>query len=87
MARRPSSFTVGGYFNQNLDNVTWAAGLQSLTFGKNFDQNLDNMSKFGSWPRFQSESGQYDMASSPSKFDFWLKLAVYECLYMRFTAT
>ena len=42
--------------NQSLDNVTWPAGLQSVTFGRTT-----------SW----SEPGQCDMASWPSKFDFW----------------
>ena len=46
---------LDGRFNQNLDNVTWPAGLQSLTFGYEFNP----------------EPGQCDMASRPSKFDFW----------------
>ena len=57
MASRPSKFDFGLRFNQSLDNVTWPAGLQSLTF----DQDVT----------FQSEPGQRDMASRPSKFDFW----------------
>ena len=39
-------FTAEGAFNQNLDNVTWPAGLQSLTFEGDFNQNLDNVT----WP-------------------------------------
>ena len=35
--------------------MTWPAGLQSLTFEGDFDQ----------------KPGQRDMASRPSKFDFW----------------
>ena len=42
-------------FNQSLDKVTWPAGFQRLTFSQNFDQNF----------------GQRDMASGPSKCDFW----------------
>ena len=88
-----------GEVQQNLNNVTWPAGLQSLTFGENFDKNLNKVS----WPAglqsltfgyffnqslnkvlhgqqvfkvwlleaFQSEPGQRDMASRPSKCDFW----------------
>ena len=49
------------YFNQSLDSVTWPAGLQSLTLGySDFNQNL----------------GQCDMASRPSKFDFWLSTSI-----------
>ena len=55
------SLTFGQNFDQSLDNVTWPAGLQSLTFGWNVDQSLDNVT----WP------AKRDMASRPSKFDFW----------------
>ena len=51
------SLTFGQSFNQSLDNVTWPAGLQSLTFGHGFNQSL----------------GQCNMASRPSKPDFWLE--------------
>ena len=58
---RTLTFATGWkVFNQSLDNVTWPAGLQSLTFGR----------------RFQSEPGQRDMASRPSKFDFWRLLSI-----------
>ena len=55
------SLTLGHLFNQKLDNVTWPAGLQILTFGMSFDQRLDM-------------AGQCDMASRPSKLNFWYEL-------------
>ena len=72
------SLTFGLIFDQSLDNVTWPAGLQRLlTFGGKLQWSLDNVT----WPaglqsltfgrKFQSEPGQCDMASRPSKFDFW----------------
>ena len=71
------SLTFVENFDQSLDKVTWPAGLQSLTLGENFDQSLDKVT----WPaglqsltfgdNFRSEPGQRDMASRPSKFDFW----------------
>ena len=70
------SLTFGFFFDRNLDNVTWPAGLQSLNFEGMFNQNLDNVTwpdglqRFDFWLGVQSEPGQRDMASRPSKFDF-----------------
>ena len=47
LASRPSKHGLWQIFQiQNLDNVTWPAGLQSMAFGKFFNQNLDNVT----WP-------------------------------------
>ena len=40
---RSSKFDFEGHFNQRLDNMTVATGLQSLTFEGHFNQRLDNM--------------------------------------------
>ena len=70
------SLTFSYAFNQSLDNVTWPSGLQNVMFDYYFNQNLDNVT----WPeglqsltfvgKVQSEAGQRDLASRPSKFDF-----------------
>ena len=43
MASGPSKFDFWEKNNQNLDNVTWPAGLQSLTLGEGFNQSLDSV--------------------------------------------
>ena len=69
--------TFGLSFNQSLDNVTWPAGLQTLTFQEDFNQRLDNVTwpaglqSLTFWMANQSEAGQCDMASRPSKFELW----------------
>ena len=70
------SLTFGHRFNQSLGNVTWPSGLQSLSFDHDFNQSLDSVT----WPAglqsltlgrsLQSEPGQRDVASRPSKFEF-----------------
>ena len=61
-------------FNQGLHHVRLPPGLQSLTFGTRFNQSLDKCDMAsrpvkGSdfWFQLQSEPGQRDMASRPSK--------------------
>ena len=40
-------WSLGGHFNQRLDNMTVATGLQSLTFGKDFNWSFNHFFLLG----------------------------------------
>ena len=75
------TLTFAHHFNQGLHHVRLPAGLQTVTVGENFNQSLDNVTwpaglqsvTCDFWIRFQSEAGQSDMASMPSKFELWIR--------------